>query len=248
LAGNSLTPKLRRLEISNCEDLESLKVGEQHKQYLLLSQIAISRCPNFAYFPQGGLRAPYLKEFSINECRSLRSLPEKMHILLPSLDRLYIEDCPQVESFPVGGLPSNLNEISILDCDKLFASRLGWGLQTLPSVRRFSISGKSEDVESFPDVGLLPASLTYLNINNFPNLKSLDKKGFQHLNALELLVIESCPKLERMPENGLPASLSRIVILDCPLLEKELKMKKGGEWSEIAVNPDESISFKRRID
>jgi hypothetical protein len=58
-----LFPKLRLLEISDCEDLESLTVGEQHEQDLLLSQIKIYRCPNFAYFPQGGLRAPYLKEF-----------------------------------------------------------------------------------------------------------------------------------------------------------------------------------------
>jgi Leucine-rich repeat (LRR) protein len=58
-----LFPKLRLVEISNCEDLESLTIGEQHEQDLLLLQIKIYRCPNFAYFPQGGLRAPYLKEF-----------------------------------------------------------------------------------------------------------------------------------------------------------------------------------------
>jgi hypothetical protein len=99
----------------------------------------ISHCPNFAYFPQGGLRAPNLKDFSISDCRSLRSLPDKMHILLPSLEKFYINDCPQVESFPEGGLPSNLNEISIFNCDKLFANRMGWGLQNLSCVRRFSI-------------------------------------------------------------------------------------------------------------
>jgi hypothetical protein len=134
-----LFSKLRQLEISDCGDLESLTVGEQHEHDLLLSQIEIHRCPNFAYFPKGGLRAPNLKEFKIEDCRSLRSLPEKMHILLPSLEKLHIKDCPQVESFPEGGLPSNLNEISIFNCDKLFASRMGWGLQNLPCVRRFTI-------------------------------------------------------------------------------------------------------------
>jgi Leucine-rich repeat (LRR) protein len=236
-----LFQKLRHLKISNCEDLESLTVGEQHEQDLLASQIEINRCPNFASFPHGGLRAPNLKDFTIYDCRSLRSLPEKMHILLPSLDKLSLSDCPQVESFPEGGLPSNLNEISIFRCDKLFASRLGWGLQTLPSVRRFSIGDKSEDAESFPDEGLLPTNLTYLFIGNFPNLKYLDTKGLQHLTALEELVIWNCRKLECMSKDGLPVSLSTLRINSCPLLEKKLKRKKGEEWVKIAHVPNKNI-------
>jgi Leucine-rich repeat (LRR) protein len=226
-------PKLRRLIIWNCEDLESLTVGEQHEQDLLLSQIEIWECPNFAYFPQGGLRAPNLKDITIYDCRSLRSLPEKMHIL-PSLDRLSINHCPQVESFPEGGLPPSLNEIHIYNCDKLFASRLGWGLQTLSCVRRFSISDNSEDAESFPDEGLLPTNLTYLFIGYFSNLKYFDTKGLKHLTALENLVIKNCPKLECMSEDGLPASLSTLTIFGCPLLEKELGRKEGEEWVKIA--------------
>jgi hypothetical protein len=312
-----LFPKLLLLKISLCEDLESLTAGEQHEQDLLLSQIEIWRCPNFAYFPHGGLRAPNLKDFTICDCRSLRSLPEKMHILLPSLEKLEIGDCPQVKSFPEGGLPSNLNkivikrcrnfayfpqgglrapnlkvvsinvcrslrslpekmhvllpsleklsishcpqveffpegglpsnlnEISIFGCDKLFASRLGWGLQTLPCVRRFSISDKSEDAESFPDEGLLPTNLTYLRIRYFPNLKYLDTKGLKHLTALELLEITNCPKLERMSKDGLPASLSTLRIDGCPLLEKELERKEGEEWVKIAHVPNKYINFMR---
>ncbi|XP_062173801.1 putative disease resistance RPP13-like protein 1 [Alnus glutinosa] len=111
-----LFPKLRHLEILDCKDIESLTVGDQHEQDLLLSRIEINGCPNFAYFPHGGLRAPNLKHFTIKHCRSLRSLPDNMQILLPSLEILDMEDCPQVESFPEGGLPSNLNEIIISQC------------------------------------------------------------------------------------------------------------------------------------
>ncbi|XP_059445030.1 putative disease resistance protein At3g14460 [Corylus avellana] len=238
-----LFSKIRELSIEDCGDLESLTVGEQHEHDLLLSSMRIDGCPNFAYFPQGGLRAPNLKHFSIRVCRSLRSLPDKMHILLPSLEKLYIKDCPQVESFPEGGLPSNLNKISIQNCDKLFANRMGWGLQNLSCVREFSISYKSEDVESFPDDGLLPTSLTCLHINGFPNLKSLEKKGIQNLTALKELMIYLCPKLECMPEDGLPASLSTIIIWKCPLLTKELKSREGPEWRKIAHVPNKNIDY-----
>ena len=81
---------------------------------------------------------------------------------------------------------------------------MGWGLQNLPSVRRFVVIGKYEDVESFPEVGPLPTRLTFLHINGFQNLKSLDKKGLQHLTALEELDTHNCPKLECMPEDELP--------------------------------------------
>ncbi|XP_059445071.1 putative disease resistance protein At3g14460 [Corylus avellana] len=235
--------KIRELSIMDCGDIESLTVGEQHEHDLLLSSMRIHWCPNFAYFPQGGLRAPNLKHFSIWECRSLRSLPDKMHILLPSLEKLKIINCPQVESFPEGGLPSNLNEISVENCDKLFANRMGWGLQNLSCVRSFSISDKSEDVESFPDEGLLPTSLTYLSIRGFPNLKSLEKKGFQNLTALKELMICLCPKLEFMPEDGLPASLSTIKISLCPLLTKELERKEAPEWRKIAHVPNKHIYY-----
>jgi hypothetical protein len=111
---------------------------------------------------------------------------------------------------------------------------LGWGLQTLSCVRRFSISDNSEDAESFPDEGLLPTNLTYLFIGYFSNLKYFDTKGLKHLTALENLVIKNCPKLECMSEDGLPASLSTLTIFGCPLLEKELGRKEGEEWVKIA--------------
>jgi hypothetical protein len=133
-----LFSNIRQLEILHyCGDLESLTVGEQHQHDLLLSQMQIRHCPNSAYFPQEGMRAPNLKYFSIWDCRRLRLLPNKMHILLPSLEGFYINDRLQVELFPEGGLPSNLNVIGIFNCHKLFANQMEWGLQNLSCVRRF---------------------------------------------------------------------------------------------------------------
>jgi hypothetical protein len=229
-----LFPKLCDAIIRGCRNLESLGISEHHEHDLMTLQIQIHDCPCFVSFPKGGLRAPNLTWFWVTNCRSLRSLPDKMHILLPSLKYLRLEDCPQVELFPEGGLPPNLNLISILGCDKLVANRMCWGLQNLPSVRKFSISGKSEHVESFPEVGFLPTNLTFLDISEFPNMKSLDKIGLQHLTSLEQLWIHGCPKLKFMPEEGLPTSLSFLRINVCPLLKKQCQRKKGKEWRKIA--------------
>jgi hypothetical protein len=220
-----LFPKLYHIQIDGCSNLESLTVPEHYEHDLVTLQIDISCCPNFVSFPKGGLRAPSLTSLSIGSCENLKSLPEKIHKLLLSLERLHIKYCREVESFPEGGLPSNLNSIDIWDCEKLIASRMGWGLQNLPILKHFSI-GKNKDLESFPVAQLLPTSLTYLSIYDFPNLKSLDKKGLQHLIALEQLFICRCPKLNFMPEQGLPASLSILEIYECPLLKKEWDRKK----------------------
>jgi hypothetical protein len=225
-----LFPKLYHIEISGCSNLESLTVPENYD--LVTLEIRISYCPNFVSFPKGGLRAPSLTLLEIRDCENLKSLPEKMPALL-SLKRLYTNKCPEVESFPEGGLPSNLNSIHIMGCEKLIASRMGWGLQKLPILKHFSI-GENEDLESFPEAQLLPTSLTSLSISGFLNLKSLDKKGLQQLIALEELDIWYCPKLKYMPEQELPASLSILTIVDCPLLKKEWKSKKGKEWRKIA--------------
>jgi hypothetical protein len=200
----------------------------------LLIDIDINGCPNFVCFPKGGLYAPNLKDFWVTNCGSLLSLPDKMNILLSSLEALSIYNCPKVESFPDGGLPSNLKLIAIIDCEKLFVSQTGWGLQNLLSVRTFNIRGKYEDMESFSKVGLLAANLTYLRIECFPNLKSLDKEGLQHITSLQRLLILNCPELKCMPEDGLPASLSTLRIYECSLLKKEWQTKKGKEWRKIA--------------
>jgi hypothetical protein len=227
-----LFPKLYHIKIEECRNLESLTVPEHYEHELVTLQIDIWRCPNFVSFPKGGLRAPSLTSLWIGYCENLKSLPEKMHIVL-SLEKLVVWSCPEVESFPEGGLPSNLDTIYIEDCEKLIASRMGWGLQHLPFLKSFSISGNNEDLESFPEAQLLPTSLTFLLIENFPNLKCLDKKGLQHLIALETLHIFYCPKLKFMPEQGLPASLSILRVNDCPLLKKEWQSKKGKERRKI---------------
>ncbi|XP_059440706.1 putative disease resistance RPP13-like protein 1 [Corylus avellana] len=130
-----LFPKLYKINISGCTNLESFTASEQDGRDLVTLHIHIRNCPNFVSFPKGGIRAPNLKYFCVINCGSLRSLPEKMHILLPSLEYFHISDCSEVELLPEGGFPTNLGLLAVISCEKLFASRMEWGLQKLSSIR-----------------------------------------------------------------------------------------------------------------
>ncbi|KAJ9685545.1 hypothetical protein PVL29_017542 [Vitis rotundifolia] len=232
--------KLETLEFWDCTNLESLYIpdGLHHVDLTSLQELWIHNCPNLVSFPQGGLPTPNLTSLWITNCRKLKSLPQGMHSLLTSLERLRIVDCPEIDSFPRGGLPTNLSDLHITNCNKLMACRMEWRLQTLPFLRSLGIGGLEEErSKSFPEERFLPSTLTSLSIGDFPNLKSLDNKGLEHLTSLETLWIEKCEKLESLPKQGLPLSLSRLYIRKCPLLEKRCQRDKGKKWPNISHIP-----------
>ncbi|XP_027923032.1 putative disease resistance protein RGA4 [Vigna unguiculata] len=148
-----------------------------------LKEMKIDECPQFESFPSEGLSAPQLWKIEIKGARNLKLLPKRMQILLPSLTELRITDCPQVEMFEEGSLPSNLKEVS-LSCFRLIASlREALGADTCLE----TLSIEEVDVQCFPDEGLLPPSLTSLEIYDCPTLKKLNYKGLSHLSSLRLL-------------------------------------------------------------
>jgi len=150
-----------------------------------LNMLTIKKCSEFESFPNEGLFAPELERLHIEEMEKLKSMPKRMAALLPSLTSMEINYCPGVE-LSERCLPSNLKEMSLLNCSKLVASLKGaWG--TNPSLESLSI--KEEDMECFPDEGLLPLSLIELYIDNCPNLKKFDNKGLCHLSSLREMVI-----------------------------------------------------------
>ncbi|KAM2067064.1 hypothetical protein ACFX1T_043451 [Malus domestica] len=222
--------KLPRLESVQLRDLESFNGSLAHVEsecpkFLSLVHLKIEICPNFVCFPDGGMDAPKLEELCIIECKKLRSLPEQMHTLLPSLQKLEVFNCPEMESFPQGGLPSNLQDLSFECCRKLAANRSLWGLTRLNSLRRLDISFTEEGGEemgcSFPEEGLLPATLTSLSICFHPNLKTIQGKVLRQLTSLEHLTIKGCPELQGFPEqmHTLLPSLQKFEVLGCPEVE-----------------------------
>ncbi|TYJ36648.1 hypothetical protein E1A91_A05G321600v1 [Gossypium mustelinum] len=238
LPEDSVSITLRDLCIHRCEDFDLSKIF----LYTSLKSLKIDemKCGQLESFPLGSF--PMVKRVHFSKCEdlNLKSLPEQMHSVFPSLEDLEIYHCPEIERVPKEGLPSKLKEIDIGSSDKLIESLIRkreWSLHTPPSLTSFGIGDLEVEMECFPDEHLLPSSLTTLAIWNLPNLKSLEYKGFQHLTSLCYLYIDSCPKLQSMPPNMLPPSLSRLDIWSCPLLEERCEKEKGKDWANISHIP-----------
>ncbi|XP_045822451.1 putative disease resistance protein At3g14460, partial [Trifolium pratense] len=175
-----------------------------------------------------------LRNLTIKECHSSSSLPFSLH-LFTNLEYLKLYDCPQLESFPSGGLPSNLTRLEIENCPKLIGSREEWGLFQLNSLKQLGVSDEFENVESFPEENLLPPTLTWLLLMNCSKLRIMNNKGFLHLNSLKSLIIINCPSLESLPEEGLPSF--QLLIRECPLIREKYKKEGGERWHTISHIP-----------
>ncbi|XP_038981893.1 putative disease resistance protein RGA3 [Phoenix dactylifera] len=184
---------------------------------------------------------------------------------LKALEKLHLEDCPEL-SIP-GGLHSlaNLKKLHIEGCPMLNESSLPKqpdmekGLQSLTDLC-------IDDSILLNDGWVLLGSLSSLKILNFQHfnhlgyfskeqelwfhqLTSIQELGISncrslgHLPAdlstllsLKKLSITNCPKIMSLPENGLPISLEDLQISGCPELEERCS-EGGPDWIKIARIP-----------
>jgi len=221
-------PNLIRLQIINCEYMESLSVLAS-ESFKSLSSFDIGGCPNFVSFPGEGLCAPNLTGFSVYDCEKLKSLPYQMRTLLPKLEYLNISNCQQIEWFPGGGMPPNLRTLALRNCEKLLS-----GLEWMDMVTSLNVHGPCDAINSFPKEGLLPPSLTSLSLFDLSSLKTLECKGLLHLSSLQQLQIQNCKKLENIAGESLPVSLLKLSIEGCPLLQKLCHKKDRQIWPKIS--------------
>ncbi|KRH65484.1 hypothetical protein GLYMA_03G039300v4 [Glycine max] len=226
-------PNLRDLAIRNCENMEYLLVSGA-ESFKSLCSLRIYQCPNFVSFWREGLPAPNLITFKVWGSDKLKSLPDEMSTLLPKLEHLYISNCPEIESFPEGGMPPNLRTVWIVNCEKLL-SGLAW--PSMGMLTHLSVGGRCDGIKSFPKEGLLPPSLTSLYLYDLSNLELLDCTGLLDLTSLQILHIDNCPLLENMAGERLPVSLIKLTIMGCPLLEKRCRMKHPQIWPKICHIP-----------
>lgn len=99
-----------------------------------------------------------------------------------------------------------------------------------------TINGPCDGVEAFPNKGfaMLPPSLTSLALWEMSSLHTLECTWLLHLTSLQQLTINDCPKLENMVGERLPASLIKLQIARCPLLEEQCRMKHPQIWPKIS--------------
>ncbi|RHN65950.1 putative P-loop containing nucleoside triphosphate hydrolase, leucine-rich repeat domain, L [Medicago truncatula] len=194
------------LDIQNCDRILVNELPTSLKKLLLRRNryTEFSVHQNLINFPflealelnwSGSVKCPsldlrcynFLRDLSIKGwCSS--SLPLELH-LFTKLQSLYLYDCPELESLPMGGLPSNLIQLGIYNCPKLIGSREEWGLFQLNSLKCFTVADEFENVESFPEENLLPPTLEILQLYNCSKLRIMNKKSFLHLKSLNRLYI-----------------------------------------------------------
>jgi len=249
---------IRELELIGCDRIVINELSSSLKRFVLRGNRYIDFSMNqnlfndtfldeleldvsgFKELPSLDLRCyDSLRKLYIEGWRS-SSLPFALH-LFTNLHSLRLFNCPELESFHRGGLPSNLRRLEIFNCPKLIASREDWGLFRLNSLIEFRVSDDFENVESFPEESLLPPNIDSLWLSNSSKLRKMNNKGFLHLKSLKLLDIYNCPCLERLPEEGLPNSLSTLDISLCPLIKKKYQMEGGVHWHTLRRIPSVRI-------
>ncbi|KAL9448700.1 hypothetical protein AB3S75_016071 [Citrus x aurantiifolia] len=230
---------LEIIRISNCENLKILQSGLHNLRQL--QEIRIRRCRNLVSFLEGGLPCAKLTRLHIHECGRLEAVSKGLHNL-SSLQELRITG-GELPSLEEDGLPTNLHSLDICRNKKIWKSMIEWGrgFHRFSSLRQLTIIGCDDDMVSFPpeDIRLgttlpLPASLTSLEISNFPNLERLSS-SIVDLQNLTQLRLWDCPKLKYFPEKGLPSSLLLLKIVGSPLMEEKCR-KDGGQYWDLLTH------------
>ncbi|XP_049368070.1 putative disease resistance RPP13-like protein 1 [Solanum verrucosum] len=192
-----LVPRARNLSVRSCNNLTRLLIPTGTET------LSVRDCDNLEILSVAC--RTQMTSLHIENCKKLKSLPEHMQELLPSLKKLKLYQCPNIESFPEGGLPFNLQQLWISWCKKLVNGRKEWHLQRLPCLRDLTIYHDGTDLSG--EKWEFPCSIRRLTISN---LKTLSSQLLKSLTSLEYLNAINLPQIQSLLEEGLPSSLSEL--------------------------------------
>ncbi|KAA8539340.1 hypothetical protein F0562_026032 [Nyssa sinensis] len=195
-----LVQKCRKLELPLCVEMEQCYTS---LEYLTITD----SCDSLKALPLG---FPKLLSLRIVACTNFETLSVPNEI--QNLASLHISNCPNMVSFPRGGLPApNLTWIWIENCMNLKLLPEGMHFQ-LPSLQYLSID-ECPELESFPEGGL-PSNLLRLSIKNCKKLMNRRMEwGLERLPNLKSFSIGAEIVQESFPEDMLlPSSLTSLSI------------------------------------
>ncbi|GKV47353.1 hypothetical protein SLEP1_g54259 [Rubroshorea leprosula] len=199
---------LETLDIECCEDLTCLwEEGAEIEQNLL----------------------PFnLKHLTLQECGALESLPNAImmrmdessssnsSMLMLRLERLEIDYCPSLKSFPRGKLPISLKHLKIAVCESL---------ESLPDVDGGNNNSNLHlEIANVPclysskDCDQPPAFLKKFGVRYCNWLESFPERMLQRCTGLQSLSIDSCKILKSLPTFDCVTNLVELSIYHCEAL------------------------------
>ncbi|KAJ9685557.1 hypothetical protein PVL29_017554 [Vitis rotundifolia] len=213
---------LEFLKIRNCGKLELPEM--MHNCYpSLITLETKNSCDSLTLFRLGSFTK--LVNLLFIKCANLEAIhiPDGLHhVDLTSLQVIAIWGCPNLVSFPQGGLPTpNLRVLWIDNCKKL--KSLPQQMYTLITSLQDLRIVECPEIDSFPQGGL-PTSLSRLYISDcYKLMQHRMEWGLQTLPSLRKLEIEGSDEegnLESFPEKWLlPSTLSFVGIYGFPNLK-----------------------------
>ncbi|XP_010256393.1 PREDICTED: uncharacterized protein LOC104596799 [Nelumbo nucifera] len=204
-----------KLEDSSEEVLEGLEPNENLRVLKIISYGGV----NFPIW-LGDSKFSKLEKISLSNCRNCTRLPPLGQ--LPSLKSLSMSEMHAVK------------QIDHQFCGDEF-------MKAFPKLQTLEFDGMSCLEEwTVIKAGEMPL-LSKLTVVDCPNLVTLSVLScFKSLEHLEIIF---CPKLQSLPEGGLP-EIKTLVIIGCPVLA-EWFTKQGKDRSKIAGTPDIWIDYKQ---
>ncbi|RXH93786.1 hypothetical protein DVH24_015853 [Malus domestica] len=241
---NGLPTSLRYLRIENCRRLEFLSHEMMAKLTSLRDLRLRDSCDSLRSFPLGVF--PKLSTLNIWGSKNLESLAIGEGAddeNLTHLDELFISTCPNLVSFPHGGLRTpKLARFTVQGCEnlKLLPDRI----HTLTALRDLRIYNLP-NVESFAEGGL-PPNLQSFVIYGCEKLKpSVENWGLQRLVSLRTFQIRKSQHLLKtvLKEQLLPTTLHGLEISGV----NRLKSLKGKGLQHLTCLQELEITSCRRL-
>ncbi|GLT91510.1 hypothetical protein SLE2022_093930 [Rubroshorea leprosula] len=175
---------LQQLQVSNCQLVSS--IGDSLSTSKCLKRLELKFCENLEFFPSlEGLTS--LKSVVIGGCCRLKYLPSELSSCT-ALEELRIYHCTNLVSIlkELKELRS-LVKLEIIECQKLRSFPKD-SLGCLNRLKSLSIGGFSKEMEEFPDLSSINASLEKLDLRDWRTRQWLHQ--IQRFTALKELSIE----------------------------------------------------------